>query len=372
MRITVLFLLSYGLLPGQSRQRPAHPPRVNPDLSVTYFIDVDAESVFLADTVSSPGPPGLPMTKGPDGIWSVTTPPYEPGTYEYGFVIDGVPAGAELNVNAEFTVNDRLPRDAYPFDLVNVRGQEPLFHDLQQVPHGAVHIQTFHSELFDRDVSLYVYTPPGYDSSSFQEPYPVLYLMHAAWQRDSMWTRFGYADRIMDNLIAAGVARRMMLVMPNTGMASGDDQPLDLVVRYMLEEVIPLVERSYRVNTAQASRYVAVIGAGSNRARELAFLYPEMFSAVGIMAGGGLGNAAAPLEVSYPKLKEAAGFKALVNNIYIGIGREDTHTAGVQANVQRLKTSLDQLGIPSTLSLTTGGYAWFNFRRFLAEFVKGL
>jgi S-formylglutathione hydrolase FrmB len=90
------------------------------------------------------------------------------------------------------------------------------------------------------------------------------------------------------------------------------------------------------------------------------------------MAGGGLGNAAPPLEVSYPKMKDAAAFKSLVTRIYIGLGKDDNHTAGVQLNVQRLKDSLDQLGIPSTLSSPVGGYAWYTFRRFLAEFATGL
>jgi enterochelin esterase-like enzyme len=360
-----------------AQQRPVPPPRVNPDLSVTYFLNVDANSVVLVDSVFAPAPPGIPLTKRPDGIWSVTTPPYEPGSHEYGFVIDGVPTGALTEMN----VNDRLPRDWYPFDLVEVRGPEPLFHDLQQVPHGAVHIHTFHSGLFAREVSFYVYTPPGYeDATEFESTrrrashrsYPVLYLLHAATQRESMWTRFGYADRIMDNLIAAGQAKEMMIVMPNTGTASGGDEPLDLVVRYMLEEVIPLVEKKYRADVSQKSRYVAGIGAGANRARELAFLRPELFSGVAILAGGGLGNAAAPLDVTYPKISDAATFNALVSRIFIAIGAQDDHTAGLQNNAKRLKDSLDKLGIVSTLEVTSGGYTWFNFRRFFAEFVKGL
>jgi enterochelin esterase-like enzyme len=364
MRIIYIVSLLCGALPAQ--QRPVQPPRINPDLSVTYFLNVDAKSVVLVDSVFAPGPPGLPLTRGSDGIWSVTTPPYEAGTHEYGFVIDGVPTGALTEMN----VNDRLPRDWFPFDLVEVRGAEPLFHDLRQVRHGTVHIQTFHSDLFEREVSFYVYTPPGYEDS--QRSYPVLYLLHAATQVESMWTRFGYADRIMDNLIADGQAKEMMIVMPNTGTAAGTDQPLDLVVRYMLEEVIPLVESKYRTDTSQKSRYIAGIGAGANRARELAFLQPEMFSGVAILAGGGLGNAAAPLEVTYPKIKDSATFNALVSRIFIALGDQDNHTAGLQANANRLKDSLDKLGIASTLELTSGGYTWFNFRRFLADFVKGL
>jgi enterochelin esterase-like enzyme len=240
-----------------------------------------------------------------------------------------------------------------------------------------VHIQTFHSVLFDRDVSFYVYTPPSYEESDRFVPaargeYAVLYLMHAATQRESMWTRFGYADRILDNMIAAGEAKEMIVVMPDTGTDSGGDQALDLVVRYMLEEIIPLVEQKYRADTSQKSRYVAGIGAGANRARELAFLHPELFSGVAILAGGGLGNAAAPLDVSYPKMKDAATFNGLVNRIFIAVGEQDNHTAGVQANAKRLKDSLDGLGLGSTFEVTIGGYTWFTFRRFLADFVRGL
>jgi enterochelin esterase family protein len=243
-----------------------------------------------------------------------------------------------------------------------------------------VHIHTFHSELFNRDVSFYVYTPPSYDDSrhslfagrASQRDYPVLYLMHAATQRESMWARFGYADRILDNMIAAGEAKEMIVVMPNTGTASGGDQALDLVVRYMLEEIIPLVERKYRADTSQTSRYVAGIGAGANRARELAFLHPELFSGVAILSGGGLGNAAALLDVTYPKMKNAAAFNALVSRIFIAVGEQDNHTAGVQANSKKLKDSLDGLGIRNTYESTSGGYTWFSFRRFLADFVRGL
>ena len=138
------------------------------------------------------------------------------------------------------------------------------------------------------------------------------------------------------------------------------------------EEVIPIVEQKYRADTSQRSRYVAGIGAGANRARELAFLEPELFSAVAILAGGGLGNAAAPLDVSYPKIKDAATFNALLSRIFIALGAQDNHTAGLQANATKLKDSLDQFGIASILHVTTGGYTWFNFRRFFAEFVKGL
>jgi hypothetical protein len=86
---------------------PTPPPRVNDDLSVAYFLSApNAKEVLLADTAVSPGPPLRPLSKGDDGMWSVTTPPYEPGTHYYGFLIDGVLTG-DLGGTA---VTDRLSR----------------------------------------------------------------------------------------------------------------------------------------------------------------------------------------------------------------------------------------------------------------------
>jgi enterochelin esterase-like enzyme len=361
----MLAALNCGLVMSQI-QRPAPPPRVNPDLSVTYFVDVDASSVVLADSVFSLGPPGLAFTKGADGVWSLTTPPYEAGTHVYGLVIDGVPTGV-LNGN---NVNDRLPRGYYPFDFIDVRGSDPLFHDAQRVPHGVVHAHTFRSEVLDREVPCYVYTPPGYESS--EQNYAVLYLLHGALERASFWTRYSYADRIMDNLIARGEAKELIIVMPDTGAADGGSLPMPLIERYLLEEVIPLFEKKYRIDGAPSARYLGGNSAGANHVRNLAFLHPEMFSAVAIMSGGGLNNTAPPLESTYPKLGDATAFNQQVKLVYIALGERDLSNANIVANVRRLKESLDRLGIRNTFNLSTGGHDWFNWRRYLAEFVKGL
>src|SRR3954465_10430170 len=125
-RFVLAVMVFSASLPGQITQR------VNPDLSVTYSVDAaDAKDVRLADSVFSQHPPGLPLTKGPDGIWSITTPRYQPGTYEYGFVLDGVLSGDAWGS----ALTDRLPRNSFPFEMIDVRGSDPLFHDLQLVPH---------------------------------------------------------------------------------------------------------------------------------------------------------------------------------------------------------------------------------------------
>lgn len=345
-------------------QGPVSSPRVNPDLSVTYFVNVDARDVRLADSVFSLGPPFLPFAKGPDGIWSLTTPPYEPGTHVYGFVIDGVPTGAR----ADNSINDRLPQGYYPFELIDVRGSEQLFYDLRQVPHGTTHVHTATSGQLHRDVRTIVYTPPGYETSGLS--YPVLYLLHGDAEGPTIWTRFGYADRILDNLIAAGEAREMIVVMPDTGAADASTLPADVVEHYLIEEVMPTIEQKYRIDST--ARYLAGNSAGAAHTRNIGFLHPDLFSALGIMSGGGIGAAAAPLQVTYPKLADAAAFNAQVRSIYIALGDHDDSNPNIMANVQRLKDSLDRLGIASTFQVTTGRHNWFNWRRYLAEFAKGL
>jgi enterochelin esterase-like enzyme len=358
MKIMILAALFCGRLTSQI-QRPVAPPRVNPDLSVTYFVDVDATDVRLFDEVFSTAPPGLSFTRGPDGIWSLTTPPYEAGTHYYALVIDGVPTSAVTFA----TWQDRLPAGYYPFDPIEVHGPDPQPYDLRRVPHGVVHAHTLRSEQLQREVECYVYTPPGYEGSA--KRYPVLYLMHTS-DNASYWTRYGLVHRIMDNLIADSEAKEMILVMTQT---VGGQAPA-LIERHMLEEIIPFAERAYRIDPDQASRYIAGNSAGAMHARNLGFLHPELFSAVGIMSGGGLGANAVPLELTYPKLTDASAFNAQVRFIYIAVGERDR--VAIPANVQKLKDSLDRLGIPSTFKITTDEHSWFNWRRYFTDFIKRL
>ena len=339
--------------------------RVNPDLSVTYFVNApDAKDVRLADDVFSLGPPGLPLVKGADGIWSVTTPPYEAGTHQYGFVVDGTPA-PDLWGSAR---TDRMPRNFFPFELIDVHGSEPLPDDLRRVPHGTVHVEVFSSERFGREVRCWVYTPPGYDASGRR--YPALYLLHGNANEPSHWITYGHADRIADNLIAGG-ARELVIVMPDTGDANRGNQPLDLVEAYLLDEVIPFVEQRYQIERSQSSRYLAGFSAGAVRTRHVGFLHPELFSALGLMSGGGV-DPTPPVETTYPKLADPSAFKERVRLIYLSIGKDDASSATAVINMRILKDSLDRLGIPNVYNLSDGGHYFFNWRRYLAEFLTAL
>jgi hypothetical protein len=282
--ITLLAFSGIGLLAQTMPVNigPTPPPRVNSDLSVTYFLNApDAKEVRLGDTVFSPSPPGIPLTKGADGVWSVTTPPYELGTHYYGFLVDGVTTG-DLGGTAR---TERLPRGYFLFEQLDVRGPEPLYTDIRKVPHGTVHIETFSAAGLDREVRCFVYTPPGFVAG---ERLPVVYLLHGTVDFESSWSVTGYAERIADNLIADGQARRMILAMPDTGTLNRENPPTTVVEPYLISEVIPLVEGKYLDGDPAAERYLVGLSAGAVQTRYAGLRNPSLFAGLGIFSGGGL------------------------------------------------------------------------------------
>jgi enterochelin esterase-like enzyme len=358
----ILLAVLAASLPAQttpSNIGPTPPPRVNDDLSVTYFLNApNAKEVLLADTAVSPGPPGRPLSKGDDGMWSVTTPPYEPGTHYYGFLIDGVLTG-DLGGTA---VTDRLSRGFLLFESIDVRGSEPLFTDVRKVQHGTVHVETFSSTTLNREVRCFVYTPPGFAAG---ERLPIVYLLHGDLQDASAWSASGYAERIADNLIAEGRAKRILLAMPDTGTPNRGNLQADTVEAYLISEVIPLVEGKY-LSEPSSERYLAGLSAGAGHTRYIGFRNPAFFAGLGFFSGGGL-PAGMVVEQLYPSLLHAELYRQL-RPVVIRVGADDS----ALANVRRMSESLDRLGILNQFSITTGGHTWFNWRRYLTEFLNGI
>jgi enterochelin esterase-like enzyme len=357
VKLSLLFILFWCETAVLNAQQ-APSVSVNTDLTVTYRITApNAKEVLLVDNVLTPES-GLPMMRGSNGVWTVTAGPYEPGDHQYVFVIDGIRTG-DFGPGRN---SDRLPRPAAIFETVQVRGVEPLVFDLQRVPHGAVHLETFSSRHFAREVECYVYTPPGYRGSD--KRYPVLYLLHGAFMGSRVWIDLG-AQRIADSLIAAGLTQELIIVMPETSADNRMNQSLPLTERYLLEEVIPFVQANYRAGPV---RYLAGISRGAVHTRDIGLRNPEVFSALGLFSGGGFPATDPPLEQTYPKLLESAAMNERLQIIYMAVGNQD----GAVANIDRLRASLERLGIKHHFNLSSGGHAGFNWQRYLPEFLKGL
>jgi enterochelin esterase-like enzyme len=358
-RVVLFIALTIATSRGQILNTlPTPPPRLNPDLTVTYFFNApNAKEVRLLDTTHSPGPPGLPMTRGADGMWSVTTRPYELGTHAYGFVVDGVVTGDLFSTAAA----ERLPRPSVLFETLDVRGSQPLFTDIEKVPHGTVHIDTFSSNTLGREVRVFVYTPPAFTPG---EAPPIVYLLHGAALDERAWTQLGYADRIVDNLIAKAQAGRIILAMPDVSGINRANLPPDVIERYLLTDVFPFIENKY-LGRESSRRYLAGFSAGANHARFTGLRNPSMFTGLGMFGGGGLAMG------NLIELHPAAGRPELFQHmrvIYFAVGNQDP----ALVNVRRISAALGQTGIANHLNVSSGGHDWFNFRRYLAEFLKAM
>jgi Putative esterase/Carbohydrate-binding module 48 (Isoamylase N-terminal domain) len=217
MSSPTLFVLVFGCVSMLSAQSPPAavrggrgnvPPPINscevkPDRTVTFRLRApEATDVKVAgDFVQGP----QQLTKDEEGVWSVTLGPLAPAIYDYTFPVNGVAVLDPVNPMIK-------PGERTNSSMFEVRGETAAPYDLRNVPHGAVHVNYYDSKSLGVTRRIDIYTPPGYESS--RASYPVLYLLHGSGDTEAGWTTIGRANLILDNLIADGKARPMIVVMP--------------------------------------------------------------------------------------------------------------------------------------------------------------
>ncbi|MCG6923817.1 MAG: esterase [Acidobacteria bacterium] len=313
---------------------------------------------------------GRPMNKGEKGIWELTVGPLEPGAYRYQFVVDGVnvvdprnPATSESNENA--------------WSLVYVPGAE--FMDTRDVPRGSVAEVTYYSKALKRFRRMHVYTPPGYESGEGR--FPVLYLLHGAFDCDDSWTSVGRAGFILDNLIAAGKAEPMVVAMPagHTGPFHFG-MPLPEVGEFSADftgDVMPWIESHYRVHADRAHRALAGLSMGGGQTLNIAIRDLERYGYLGVFSSGvfgitGQGPGARPGEAPWTErhadaLNDAAAREGL-KLVWFATGKEDFLLETSRATVAALR----EHGFEVVFKETDGGHTWKNWREYLNEFAPQL
>ena len=204
-RFLVALLLLTASLFAQPRPQGPKSPEILPDNRVTFrFAAPAAATVALNGDWAIDGP--VTMTKDDQGVWSVTVGPLKSEFYAYTFVVDGVPA---LDGSVA-----RIHRFGSRYEnILIVPGTPGDLYEVNDVPHGTLSQVWYKSPTLKLIRRLYVYTPAGYEDS--KTSYPVLYLLHGAGGDEETWTSNGRAVQIMDNLIAQGKAKPMIVVMTN-------------------------------------------------------------------------------------------------------------------------------------------------------------
>lgn len=258
-------------------------PQVHEDRTVTFrFHAPDAEEVIVYTQFTE----GLQyMKKGTRGVWSVTLGPAEPGIYVYGFAVDEIevadPVSRHVLVNAWPTRS-----------IVEIPGDKPMYYDQRPVPHGRIHMNWFESKTLGVNRKFYVYTPPDYEKS--KKSYPVVYLMHGGGGYEFIWTEMGRVNLVMDNLIADGKAKPMIIVMPygHTPRIPGENYRAVRIQRfenYFLNDLIPYVEANYRIAGGRENRVMAGLSMGGSQTLNIGIKHLDKFSSLGVFSNG-IGN----------------------------------------------------------------------------------
>jgi enterochelin esterase family protein len=314
--------------------------------------------------VAREGAKPLPMQKDEDGVWSVTTEPLEPDYYGYTFQVDGVamldPGNSSFKPNL-LNVNS----------LLHVPGPLSLPWELNDVPHGEVQMHCYKSAVVGDEREYYVYTPPGYDARA-KRKYPVLYLLHGMSDDASAWTVSGRANVILDNLIAQGKAKPMIVVMPlgygtpeivsRARRANGPSQGnrnTELFRDALMQEVIPQVEKEYRVRTDRMSRAITGLSMGGGESEFVGLNAIDKFAWIGAFSAG---MGARDYDTTFPKLDAKAGSQLKL--LWIACGTED----GLLAGNRKFREWLKGKGLQVTEIETPGAHTWMVWRRNLAAF----
>lgn len=357
----VLCLLLLGpVCPLSAQKGPVMSPEVTADGAVTFRLRADkAEAVQLRGQWDRQQ---QPMQRGEDGLWSLTLPQVPAGVWEYSFNVDGLgvldPANPALK-----------PQRNPGTSILHIPGKPPLPWDFQDVPHGTVHQHTHLSPSLGRPREVWVYTPPGYEADTARK-YPLLVLQHGSGDRHETWVAHGKAHWILDNLIAAGKAVPMVVMMI-------DGHPLGMVPRDMadrraaslksfqtelLKEALPLVEKTYRIAPGTENHAITGLSMGGWQSVSTGMNHLDVFATIGSFSG-----AVDPAEIQ-AALDDPEATNSRLRLLWIACGDKDFLLDRNHDLVARLK----EKGIRHEWLLTQGDHSWPVWRQYLADFAPRL
>jgi len=353
---------------GGAGNAPAGPAyEVRPDATVMFRLRApEATAVQVTGDFGD----ATPMTKGQDGFWTAAVGPLRPAIYNYAFTVNGV---RTLDPANPWTgTADRTP-GASQFE---VKAAAPATYDVQATSHGALHIHYYNSKKFGGALRMvYVYTPPGYETSSTR--YPTLYLMHGAGGNESSWVTGGRANLILDNLIAQGKARPMIVVMPygRAGQsttigppapASPAETNAPVFPNDVVEDVVPFIDKTYRTGSGADNRAIAGLSMGGNQTLNIGLNNLDTFHYIGAFSPV-IFNQTAERDHA-PAFADVAATNKKLKVFYVYCGDTDT----LFASNKSFHELLDQKKIRHNFVETKEGHVWRNWRDYLADFAPRL
>jgi enterochelin esterase family protein len=300
-----------------------------------------------------------PLTEKEEGVWETTLPLPEADIYTYHFIVDGIVMSDAANI--------LMQRDGTRYlSMLFVEGEKTLnYREASQ--RGNLSKVWFDAPTLEMNRRMYVYTPYGYEQS--RKKYPVLYLLHGGGGDEDAWSNMGRACQILDNLIEQGKALPMIVVMPNGNPGQQAAKPLmlgeksydyrdpssaNIYVHSLVKEIVPYIEKNYRVSAKPSSRAVSGLSMGGGHTMNVANHYPGMFGYIAPMSMG----IREGVEIDAPlQALKKSGY----NLYWLACGDADFAYPGAKL----LHEALDRNGLPHTFHVTGGGHTWSNWRDYL-------
>jgi len=370
--------------PATTNVQDAQYPRVDSQGRAEFRIKAPDASKLKLNFWSGPK---LDMEKQADGFWTATTTPLVPGLHYYTLVIDGAEV-ADPSSHSFYGGG----RDA---SMIEIPEAGSTYYSIQDVPHGEVREVWYHSDVTGTWRHALVYAPPGYDTQTKMR-YPVLYLQHGGGEDETGWIRQGDANFILDNLVASGKCKPMLIVMANgyarragvpvpdlTGKPFGSPEMMkamqDMAQAFeddVTQALIPFIDKNFRTFADRDHRAMAGLSMGGMQTFQVTFDHLEMFSYIGGFSGAAgpmvLGNRSLdPKTDFHGALADPAAFAKRVHLLWIGVGTEEP--AMMHAGIVRLHDSLTEAHIDHVFYESPGtSHEWQTWRRDLKDFAPRL
>ncbi len=313
------------------------------------------------------------LTKDESGVWSITVGPLPADLYNYALTVDGVrtldPKNAMIKQGVTSIDN-----------MFYLPGAQAAFEEQKAVPHGEIRKVWYKSSTMNEERRLHVYFPPGYESGKGR--YPVFYLLHGGGDEDSGWSTIGRAGFIIDNLIAAGKAKPMIVVMPNGSLPRPPVVPgappdpaattafQDRFTSELLRDVVPFIEKTYRVLAGSRNRAIAGLSMGGGQTLRVVATNPDKFAYVAVWSMGVNPQTTADFEKRNAAfLENGAKINEQVRLFEVTCGEKDTLAFAGSKNLDEI---LKRRSINHTAIVSPGGHTWINWRRYLNDYAPKL
>ncbi|MBM3812311.1 MAG: esterase [Acidimicrobiia bacterium] len=362
MKTLILSLMIAAASFAQTQAPVPVSPEVHPDGRVTFRVrapkaaEVTVRGEWMAAAEN--------LAKDESGLWSVTLGPVPADIYSYTFSIDGM-----TSLDA---FNNRIKSSSRGAGVSVLEVPGGKMHEIRGVPHGSVQAQWYSSPSIGATRRFFVYTPPGYESGWAR--YPVLYLLHGNGDTEAEWGAFGRANFILDNLIADGKVRPMLVVMPfghtvpPNDLGTGRARNTELMEEDVIRNIIPAVEKRYRTAPGAKNRAIAGLSMGGGQSINIGLNNLDTFSWIAVFSAGVGGGGGAAASEAFEKraaavLADKAGTNKKLSLLWIACGTEDNAMRGAE----QLAAILDKHGIRHILHKTEGAHRWGVWRRYLAE-----